>query len=145
MAENFNATSNKRQAWSLSELKETYIDIFQSHIRARMAWLQALNGFADPILCKNDFVASLDAYYQVSQATFISFLSDMIDKEKFKTIKEQYDMLGIKGMTYDNDTLYQMSNYLTEWNTKEGYMRLNDTVVEWKDPWSKIEYLEQNR
>ena len=144
MAESFNPHSDKRQAWSLSELKETYIDIFQLFIRSRINYLNAIRGTGDPHLAKIEYISSLDAYYQVSQAPFESFLKSKFPDDWEKII-EKYDDIAVLGIDMSDDELRKMGNYINKWNTRDGFMRLNDNVLEFNDPFEAVEYFEQNR
>ena len=144
MAENFNPNNEKRQAWALSELKETYIEIFQLFIKARIAFTNALNGSDDPVRTKIEYIAALDAYYQVSQAPLESYLKSMYP-EKWETIVETFDNIAINGFDKDNIELHQLGNYINKWNTRDGFMRLNDSVIEFTDPFDKIKFIEDNK
>jgi len=147
MAESFNPTSDKRQAWALSELKETYIEVFQKFIEARFKWMQAIAGIEDPHTTKIDYVCALDAYYQVSQAVFDTHLRELFkdDKEGLERMRDMFRMVGFKGLEMKDEALYQMGNYINEWNTKDGFMRLNENVQSFKSPIEAVKYFEMIR
>lgn len=142
-----NPHNQKRKAWALAELKETYIQVFQKFIEARFNWTRALSGVEDPHITKIAYVAALDAYYQVSQAVFNQHLKESCkDKpEEYQRIKSMYQDLGFRGLQMDDETLYKLGNYINEWNTLDGFMQLNETIQTFTDPIQAVKYFEDIR
>jgi len=144
MPDAFNPTHAKQQAWALGETKLTYIEILQQFIKSRIAFIHSLNNMDDPLRAKIEYISSLDAYYQVSQAPFESYLKSEFPTTADEIIKK-YDDVGITGRDMKELELYEMGTYLNKWNTRQGFMRLGDTVTEFDDPFDKIKFIESNK
>lgn len=136
--------NDKIESWALSEIKDTFVVTYQTYLGTRSEYARAVHlKIGNPDIAKSNMVASLDAYFQNSQAPFVPFLianeTDLLKKAKLFEIDltnitellDYYRLLPEKGMIYTSQMLFYMGNLLTEWNMASGYFRMVEISKEY--------------
>lgn len=136
--------NQKIESWALSEIKDTFVVTYQTYLGTRSEYARAVHlNMSNPQIAKSNMVASLDAYFQNSQAPFVPFITANakaileqsqefgLELTSIKVLINYFYLLPQRGMLYNSEMLFFMGNLLTEWNMQHGYFRMIEISKEY--------------
>ena len=119
----------ERQAWTITEIKPTFVFVYQAYLDARRNYFLGLQGLDHKEKTKREFIAALDAFYSLSAGLF----NDWLESENNNTgyTAENYENLFIDQP--EDNKLVKMANCLNRWNSRDGFFKIYDSITSFGD------------